>query len=107
MSLSDWEIRRDKTGATALFTKEGGNCGISIHVNKGKRTFHISGWYDSMVGLPGADISLEELEGLLKPAAKPNPRHGPYCTHFKLIDRTKVFCAEMRGHDGPHQYARA
>ena len=72
MGLADWEVRRDKTGATVLYSKQEGyqNSGISIHLNKGKRTLDISGWFDTAVGIPGAGISMEELEGLFAKAKR-------------------------------------
>jgi hypothetical protein len=70
MSLADWDLQRDKTGATVLFSKESQSTGIRIGINKGKRTLEVSGWYDSMVGIEGAVISMEELEQLMKPTRK-------------------------------------
>lgn len=35
--------------------------GIDITINKSKRTFYVSGWYDSMVGIQGEEISIDEF----------------------------------------------
>lgn len=43
----------------------------------------------------------------------PPSKHGPYCRVFKRMANpdgkpgdVKVFCGEIRGHEGPHEFAR-
>jgi hypothetical protein len=64
MSLEDWEVV-ESAGATKLWTKGATAEGLSILVHKGRRSFTISAWYDSMVGIWPLEISLDELASLL------------------------------------------
>jgi hypothetical protein len=38
--------------------------GIGITINRKARTLHVSGWYDSMVGIEGADVPIDEIVAL-------------------------------------------
>lgn len=51
--------------ATIDITNEWGSSGITIEYVKSRDVFYISGWYDLMVGIEGAEISRSELFSLL------------------------------------------
>lgn len=61
---SDWRVE-NKRGRISLECGKYGS-GIHIDVNKSKRTLSIWGWYDSMVGISGGDISIDELIALFE-----------------------------------------
>lgn len=83
MPLNQWEVQCSKTGEVILFSKTGayGHSGIRIGISKKTRTLDISGWFDSMVGIEGATISMAELEELFKPVKRTSlgQTHGVNC----------------------------
>lgn len=74
-AIDGWEIKQDR-GHITLFSKEppgsflSDRSGIRIDVNKKDRTLSIDGWYDSMVGITGGTISLDDITKLFKPITK-------------------------------------
>jgi len=53
----------DKNGRKTIIIKafEDSHSGISIEINKGKKTFYVSGWYDTFGGIQGDEIKLEDF----------------------------------------------
>jgi hypothetical protein len=52
------------------------NSGITIEYVKSRDVFYISGWYDTFVGIEGAEMTRAEFEKQLGIPANP-PKAGP------------------------------
>lgn len=50
--------------------------GISITLNKKNRSFYVSGWYDSFVGIDGAEIKLDDFIELFAPRQSKTSKKG-------------------------------
>lgn len=65
--MSDARYRIDlKKGCQTIIWigNDSGSEGIDITINKRRRTLRISGWFDSIVGIQGAEIPLDEIVAL-------------------------------------------
>ena len=62
--IEGWEVKK-VANQIELYSPGSDGSGINITVNKKKKTFHISGWYDSYAGIQGGEISLEALQKLI------------------------------------------
>jgi len=61
-------MKRDKQkgNPTITYISNEGRFGIDITINKKNKSFYVSGWYDTFVGIHGEDIKLEEFLELFK-----------------------------------------
>lgn len=66
--MKDWEEVASKNGSLSLETGTRDQ-GISISIGKTKGTLYVSGWYDSVVGIQGAELPLRSLLELFPKAA--------------------------------------
>lgn len=62
----DYTVEKAKDRQTTVTFSPYGTSGIRMVINKKKRTLDIYGWYDSMVGISGGEISLDTLTELFK-----------------------------------------
>ena len=74
-NMPGYEVKT-QSGQTVVFSTCNYSSGVAIRINKGARTLTVDGWYDSMVGIQGFTIPLDELINLFKPAPR---KRTPSC----------------------------
>jgi len=55
------EAKRGKQTTVWITDPDWKHSGISIAINKKNRSFYVSGWYDSFIGIDGAEIKLDDF----------------------------------------------
>lgn len=55
------EIKQQKGKQTVIYIGDSKYSGVDITINKKKRSFYVSGWYDGCVGIQGAEIKLDDF----------------------------------------------
>ena len=63
--MEGWIVKKEKGKQTVLQTPNK-HSGIQITVNKKRKSLHFFAWYDSFVGIEGADLTLEDIVQLFK-----------------------------------------
>jgi len=55
------EVKKLKGKQTTIYIGDSKFSGIDITINKKNRSFYVSGWYDSFVGIEGGEILLDDF----------------------------------------------
>ena len=81
-----------------LYIGHGDRAGIDISYNRSKQSFYISGWYDTMVGIEGEEISLKELLEVFK-ITKKDIENLELKQMKNIINQIMLCCVNIRFHD--------
>jgi hypothetical protein len=66
--IGNWRVENDRGNIRLVCGRYGS--GITIYLRKKDRTLNISGYYDHMVGIKGATISVDDLLKLFEPTRR-------------------------------------